>query len=198
MKGEHNGVVIGIAGGSGSGKTTFSSLLRQRLSDMTVAEMAMDRYFKKERPIMTAPFSGKVFEDHNHPDSFNIENMARDLRETVQSRQYAVVIVEGLLTLYEKTIREQLDLKVFIDVMSDERIVRRLKRNMERGLEFDGISEFYLESVRFRHHQFVEPSRWHADLVINGHEFSARALDMIELWTRRQNIEHECRLEGGE
>jgi len=75
------------------------------------------------------------------------------------------------MTLQDEEVRSRLDLKIFLDVQADERIVRRLKRNLDRGMPFEDIARFYLDSVRHRHHEFVEPSRWHADIVLNGVSF---------------------------
>ena len=78
------------------------------------------------------------------------------------------MLVEGLLVLWDDELKEKLNLRVFVDCSADERIVRRLRRNMARGLSFDEISDFYLDMVRFRHEQYVEPTKWTADLIVNG------------------------------
>jgi len=97
-----------------------------------------------------------------------------------------VIIVEGLLTLYHAPLRRLLDLAIYVDTPADERIVRRLRRNMARGLAFDDVARFYLDSVRFRHDEFVEPSRWHADIVLNGAYPSERGLAVVTEWIRRR------------
>ena len=135
---------------------------------------------------MVAPFTGLTYEDHNHPDSFDLDALVRDLDALLQQDHAPqVVIVEGLLTLCNESIRSRLDLKVFLDVQADERIVRRLRRNMAHGLPFDDIAAFYLDSVRHRHQEYVEPSRWYADIVLNGSIVSARGLDLVTEWVRR-------------
>ena len=90
-----------------------------------------------------------------------------------------MVIIEGLLTLWDQEIAEQLDLRLFVDCRPDERIVRRLRRNMGWGLAFDEIANVYLDLVRYRHDEYVEPSKWHADLIINGSAPSETALRLI-------------------
>ncbi len=175
-------IVIGIAGGTGSGKTTFAKRVQEALSHYTVEVFHMDRYFKNKPPVTVAPFSGREFEDHNHPDSFRLDDFCQDLRAAKAAGAQDVILAEGLMVLHTECVRELLDLGIFIDTMADERIVRRLRRNMEHGLDFEDISAFYLESVRYRHNEFVEPSRWHADIVVNGHNFSERAVRMLQLW----------------
>lgn len=179
-------LVIGVAGGSGSGKSTLATRIVSALKGFAVVTVPMDRYFLKVKPYMVAPYTGLTYEDHNHPQSFDLDGLVRDLDALLaQDRPPHVVIVEGLLTLYEARIRSRLDLKIFLDVQADERIVRRLRRNMSKGLQFDDIAAFYLDSVRYRHQEFVEPSRWHADIVLNGSTVSERGLDLITEWVRQ-------------
>ena len=161
--------VICIAGGSASGKSTFADKLESVLSYRNIALFHMDAYFKpeNERPAAVSPTNGKTYRDDNHPDSFRLEALLRDVKNAAGTES-GFVIVEGLLTLWYKPLRELADLKIFIDCRADERIVRRLKRNMTWGLTFDEIADVYLALVRFRHDEYVEPSREYADLVIDG------------------------------
>lgn len=178
-------LVIGIAGGSTSGKTTLAKRLADSLSDLRVEVFAMDRYFRPVKPQMVAPFTRIVYEDHNSPDSFDLAQLVHDLDERLAApTPPQIIIVEGLMTLQDDAIRSRLDLRLFIDVQSDERIVRRLKRNMARGMDMDEIATFYLDSVRYRHQEYVEPSRWHADLVLNGSQPSETALQLVLEWIR--------------
>lgn len=98
----------------------------------------MDSYFKPEEelPLAEAPITGKIYRDYNHPSSFYMDQLKAELSEAAESEKYQVIIVEGLLVLWDQDIRGMLDLKVFIDCKADERIVRRLKRNMKWGLSF--------------------------------------------------------------
>ncbi|MBC7235231.1 MAG: uridine kinase [Chloroflexi bacterium] len=177
-------LLVGIAGGTASGKTTIARQLERALADLRVRVISMDAYFLREKPRMRGPISGEEFEDHNHPASFDLEGLMADLDACCAADELDVVIVEGLMTLYHEPLRQRLDLRLFVDAPADERIVRRLKRNMAKGLAFDDIAHFYLQSVRFRHEEFVEPSRWHADLVLNGAYPSERGLEVIANWIR--------------
>ena len=174
-------IVIGIAGGSASGKSTLTDLLMKELGQFEAVAFHMDSYFKPENelPVAEAPFSGKTYRDYNHPSSFYLEKLRSDLALAITSNQYQIIIVEGLLVLWDNEISSLLDLKVFVDCKADERIVRRLKRNMTWGLSFDNISDVYLDLVRHRHDEYVEPSKWCADLIINGSGSPEKALRMI-------------------
>jgi len=182
--------VVGIAGGTASGKSTISRQLEQALADRAVLVMHMDAYFLKVKPHMRGPISGEDYEDHNHPDSFDLDGLVRDLDAHLAERAAQVIVVEGLMTLHHAPLRERLDLRIFVDAPADERIVRRLKRNMAAGHDLDNIARFYLDSVRFRHNEFVEPSRWHADIVLNGSYPSARGLEVVLAWIRRCTEDH--------
>jgi len=173
--------VIGIAGGSASGKTTFALALSDALRGLDTLVMHMDSYFKPERqrPRSRAPITGKTYLDDNHPLTMDLPKLADDLAKKIAKGRRQVIIVEGLLTLHDPAIYGQLDLKLFIDCRADERIVRRLRRNMESGLKFDQISEIYLDLVRYRHDEYVEPSKWRADIILNGSSPSNIALELI-------------------
>lgn len=180
----HKPLVIGIAGGTASGKSTLSRRLAEALADRRVHIMHMDAYFLKVKPHMRAPITGEDWEDHNHPASFDLDGLVRDLDARCHAGIEEVLVVEGLMTLYHAPLRARLDLAIFVDAPADERIVRRLKRNMAAGHAFDDIARFYLDSVRFRHNEFVEPSRWHADIVLNGSYPSDRGLEVVVAWIR--------------
>ena len=187
LSGQHRPLVVGIAGGTASGKSTLSRRLEQALAERLIVLMPMDRYFLKIKPRMSAPITGEDFEDHNHPDSFDLAGLVRDLDAHCEGKTADVVIVEGLMTLYHRPVRERLDLAIFVDAPSDERIVRRLKRNMAHGMEFDDVARFFLDCVRFRHEEFVEPSRWHADIVLNGSYPSERGFQVVVDWIRNRS-----------
>lgn len=176
-------LVVGIAGGSASGKTTLANRMVEALDGLRVRVIHMDQYFLKVKPHMVAPITRVVYEDHNHPDSFDLAGLVRDLETAIRANDgIQVIIVEGLLTLQHDPLRQILDLKLYVDAQSDERIVRRTRRNMARGMSFDEITTFYLDSVRYRHQEFVESSRWHADLVMNGSQFSETGLRLVTEW----------------
>lgn len=161
---------LGIAGGTCSGKTTLANKLAEMLTadGLSVKVIHMDAYFKKQCPTTTAPVTGIEYPEHNHPDSFELDRFYADV-EAAKASSGDLLIVEGLLILQQERIRELCDLKLFVDLPSDERLIRRVHKFMKlRGQTIDEVADRYLDTVRYRHNEFVEPSRWHADLVING------------------------------
>lgn len=161
--------VIGIAGGSASGKSTFCGKLEEKLSDYRVKVLHMDDYFRPEqdRPYVASHLNGKYYVDDNCPDTIDFDQYHRDL-DSACSQEYDIIILEGLLVLWDIYAKEKLDIRIFVDCRPAERIVRRVKRNMQWGQTFDQITEGYLNMVRFRHDQYVEPSKWTADFIVNG------------------------------
>lgn len=178
--------VIGIAGGSASGKSTLADALQKSLEGLRIKAIHMDHYFKpsEERPFSEAPITGAMFVDDNHPETVDLPQLRKDLHRVINENEYDVLIVEGLLTLYDKEIYRMLDLKLFVDCRCDERIVRRLRRNMQWGLSFDEISDVYLDLVRYRHDEYVEPSKWRADFILNGSSPSDRALAIVSAYIK--------------
>ncbi len=172
--------IIGIAGGSASGKSTLCDKLEKELNQYSLKIFHMDSYFKpeKERPFVAAPVTKKMYVDDNHPETMYLEQLFLDLKKAV-NESYDIIIIEGLLALWDEDIYPYLNLKLFVDCRADERIVRRLHRNMEWGLSFDEISQVYLDMVRYRHDEYVEPTKWRADLIINGSSPQDKAVDMI-------------------
>lgn len=175
--------VIGISGGTAGGKSTFCEQLGKLLEcqGLNTAEIHLDDYFKpeSERPVSAAPVSGKEYIDDNHPDTMDLIRVYSDIRSYMNSGKYDVIIAEGLLTLWDKNIYKLLDLKLYVDCPADERIIRRLKRNMSWGRNFEEISEVYLDLVRYRHNEYVEPTKWKADFIINGTTAADKAVIRI-------------------
>ncbi len=179
--------VVGIAGGTCSGKSTLAQRLVDALGDRKVIQINMDKYFKKVTPTTVAPITRKTYVEHNHPDSFELDRFYADFDAAVSPASGAeLVVVEGLLILYLDHIREALDLKVFVDLRSDARIVRRIQRFMARGQTFEEVTDRYLDTVRFRHDELIEPTRWHADLVLNGTLDDHKGLEVLLTWIRAQ------------
>jgi len=174
-------MTIGIAGGTASGKSTFAQALKTALPALRVHLLHMDDYYlsHKKLPQVQAPFSGKTYRDYNHPQCFALDKLTQDLSKAKASGKYDVVLVEGLFVLQHAPVFEQLDLRLFVDCPADERIVRRLRRNMTWGLSFDEIAEFYLDLVRHRHDEFVEPTKHRADLIINGAQPFDTAVEVV-------------------
>lgn len=178
--------LVGIAGGTASGKSTLSQQLEQLLADLNPRVFHMDSYFKPAdvRPKAAAPITGKVYLDDNCPETIFHEKLREDLAQAVRE-DLDVILIEGLYALWYDWLYEQLDLKLFIDCQADERIVRRLKRNMsQRGLSFDEIAEVYLDMVRYRHEQYIEPTKWRADLILNGSNPSPLTVKMLVSFIR--------------
>ena len=157
---------VGIAGGSGSGKSTFSTELLKKCNGYNVKLIRMDDF---------------TYRDYNHPDSFFMEDFIEEVISCSKgSTEYDIVIIEGLFVLWDERILDMLDLKIFIDCNGDERIVRRIKRNMTYGFSMEEITKVYLDIVRYRHNEYVEPTKWRADIIINGAAPFNRALEVIK------------------
>ncbi|MBQ8898913.1 MAG: uridine kinase [Clostridia bacterium] len=173
--------VIGIAGGTCSGKTTFTGTLEAALGSYRLKVVHMDHYFKPvdQRPMSKAPVTGKIYNDHNHPLTMDLPRLEADLEGWRTSGEFDVVVLEGLLTLWDEKILEQLDLKLFVDCRDDERTVRRIKRHSSWGQSFDEITNVYLDLVRYRHDEYVAPSKWRADFFLNGSNPSDAALEAV-------------------
>jgi uridine kinase len=179
-------IVVGVAGGTGSGKTSFARELLDRLGAAQCLEIAQDAYYKDGSRLSAGE---RAAFNYDHPDAFDTPLLVQDLRDlkagrpvphltydhATYSRQVLsdpllprpVVILEGILVLVEDPLRRLLDIKLFIDTDADVRILRRLRRDLkDRGRSFDSVEKQYLESVRPMHLEFVEPSKRYADLII--------------------------------
>jgi uridine kinase len=189
-------LVIGIGGGSGSGKTTIAQSIVESIGHDRVALIQHDAYY---RDLTHLPLEERAKVNYDHPDSLETELLVehlRDLRagrpverpvydftvhnrsdETVRVEPSPVVVIEGIVVLYEQTLRELMDLKVYVDTDPDLRIVRRLHRDIEeRGRSFESVRRQYLDTVRPMHLQFVEPSKRYADIIIpEGYNIGAVA-----------------------
>jgi uridine kinase len=183
--------IIGIAGGSASGKTTFCKALVKSLSEHNVKVFYMDDYIwptKEQMPQSKSPITGKTYTDQadfNHPDAIDWPRLKEDL--SVAKEEF--IIVEGLFALANDDIYHLLDLKLFIDCKADERIVRKLKRYREadeighvRDVEeiFGWLSDYNLDVARYRHDEYIEPTKWRADMILNGSIPSDKTLDMVK------------------
>jgi len=185
--------VIGITGGSGSGKSTIVRKISEVCPDFVF--IPQDNYYKSAVYVSNANITAYNFD---HPDAFDMELLHRhlsDLREgrgidmpqydfvhhcrkeeTIHMESAPLVIVEGLMVLYDPQIRELLDLKIYVDTPDDIRFIRRLLRDInERGRTLDSVVKQYLEVVRPGHASFIEPTKEYADLIIpeGGHNENA-------------------------
>lgn len=179
--------VIGIGGGSAAGKTVAAEELKKGLAPRHVTVINQDRYFLKaeQLPIHNDPTGARAWPDHNHPDSFDFPRLRQDVFDARKS-EADVVIVEGILVLYDTELRALMDLKLFVAAEADERIVRRIRRNVAWGYNLEEVCDFYLDSVRYRHLEFCEPTRSHADVVIpgGGNERAAAEVVLAEVCER--------------
>ncbi len=179
-------VVIGIAGGSGSGKTTVLRRILERFGPGRIALLDHDAYY---RDLAHLPFDERARFNFDHPDALDTGLMGRHLdallagepaekptydfathsrrAETERVEPRPVVIVEGILVLGEPALRERMDIKLYVDAPDDLRLIRRIERDLhERGRSLEAVLEQYRRTVRPMHMQFVEPSKRHADVII--------------------------------
>ena len=192
-------LVIGIAGGSGSGKTTVAQGILQRVGPDRIAFIQHDSYYKD---LSGLPPTQRSEINFDHPHSLETELLIKhiaSLRDgksvevpiydfstdsrtnqtfTIQPRN--VIIVEGILIFTEAALRKMLDVKIFVDTDPDLRFIRRLERDIaERGRATESVIKQYLSTVRPMHLEFVEPSKRYADVIIPEGGFNSAALDMV-------------------
>ena len=165
--------LVGIGGGSASGKSFLTERLVERLAGRRVMQIHTDTFFRKEKPRMKSRFSGNFLEDFNQPASWDLDRFVAAFGEAAGSGA-EVVVVEGIFALYLESVRSRYDLTVFVDTPSDERFYRRIRRRMALGVTLEEEADYFLGTQRFRHQEFYEPLRALADVVINGSEITAR------------------------
>ena len=158
---------IGMGGGSAAGKSTLAAVLAERLAPLRVEMIGQDRFFKRpeDMPKYYSGIHGDYRPAYNEPDSFKQEEMFAYCRGVAGAD---VAILEGILVLWFTELRELMDFKIYIDADADERIIRRIRRNMKTVDDYDPITEYYLESVRGQHREYNAPTREYADLIVPG------------------------------
>lgn len=189
--------IVGIAGGSGSGKTTIVTRLTEIVRDYAL--VPQDNYYKSAEYVTNASITGFNFD---HPDAFDSELLEEQLRtlkqgspirmpqydfvhhrrrgDTVLVEPRPLVILEGIMIFFDRRIRELIDLKLYVDTPDDIRFIRRLRRDItERGRTVDSVIEQYTEKVRPGHYEFVEPTKAWADLIIPEGGFNDRAMEAL-------------------
>ncbi len=192
-------LVIGIAGGTGSGKSTIARAIAQGLPPASVTVLDHDAYYR-DRPDLS--FEERAQLNYDHPEALETELLVRHVatlkagqpadvpaydfkthRRLPNSRRVLptpVVIVEGILVLADAALREQLDIRLFVDTDADIRVFRRIRRDLEqRGRTFQSVRDQYYRTVRPMHLQFVEPSKRWADVIIPEGGDNPVALEMI-------------------
>jgi uridine kinase len=192
-------VVIGIAGGTGSGKTTVANVILERVGAQNIAFLAHDSYY---RDLKDLPRAQRDLVNFDHPDSLETDLLAAHLgmlrqwkpvdvpvydftihARTSQTRHLGpqpVILVEGILVFAEPDLRAMFDVKIYVDTDADVRFIRRLKRDLvERGRTVDSVIQQYETSVRPMHLEFVEPSKRYADVIIPEGGLNTVAMDMV-------------------
>jgi uridine kinase len=191
--------LIGVAGGSNSGKTTITSRLAEMIGRERLSLIKLDSYYVERSD---EPLEQRAAVNYDHPDAFDWELLndhlaaltagasvqvpvydftihdRSDRCETVPAAR--VVVVEGILVLWEPRLRERFDLKIFVDTPADLRIIRRLRRDVaERGRTPESILEQYLTTVRPSHELFIEPSKRHADVIVPEGGLNRPAIEVL-------------------
>lgn len=182
-----NTVIIGVAGGTGSGKSTFTNRMKRYFGDR-ISVVYHDNYYKRQDDV---PFEERVKTNYDHPDALETDLLVKHLLELkagravrcpvydytvhnrsdeyIEIRPRKVILVEGIMVLQDERLRDLLDIKVFVEADADERILRRVLRDVEkRGRDLRGIIDQYLTTVKPMHYLYVEPTRSKADIIING------------------------------
>lgn len=192
-------IIIGVTGGSGGGKTSVSKAILANFPDEKIAMIEHDSYYKDQSHLT---FEERVKTNYDHPFAFDTDLMIEHLKQLIDGnavdipiydytqhtrsdRTYRqdpqnVFIVEGILVLEDSRLRDLMDIKLFVDTDDDIRIIRRIKRDMEeRGRSLDSIIDQYQSVVKPMYHQFIEPSKRYADIVIPEGVSNVVAIDLI-------------------
>ena len=193
-------VLIGIAGGSGSGKTLVARNILRELGSDRVVVIDQDSYYRNLEDI---PFRDREARNFDHPDAFDNDLLKQHVRELLEGRSVAqpiydyaqhrrldetrtvgehlVIVLEGILIFVDPELRDLMDIKLFVDADPDVRFIRRLRRDLvERGRSVDSVIRQYEESVRPMHVQFVEPSKRFADVIVPQGGHNKVAIDLVK------------------
>lgn len=192
-------LVIGIAGGSGSGKTTVAQAVLNKLGPANAGLISQDSYYKDAAHL---PWEERIKINYDHPDSFDNELLLAHLEQlkngqaiqmptydfsrhtraerTVQLTAAPVLVLEGILVLADPLLRDQMDIKIFVDTEADVRVLRRVTRDIqERGRSIESVYEQYLKTVKPMHDAFIEPSKRYADLIVPEGGHNEIAINML-------------------
>ena len=191
-------MIIGVAGGTGSGKTTLAAHIARKFGDK-VAVITHDSYYRAQND---KTYEERCTQNYDHPDAFETELLKSHVRalvngkavdvpvydytvhnrsdKTVTVMPKTVIVLEGILLFHDKELRDMMDLKIFVDTDADERILRRIIRDTEdRGRTLDSVITQYLTTVKPMHNAFVEPYKRYADIIVPGGGSNPVVLDMI-------------------
>jgi len=192
-------VIVGVAGGTASGKTTISEAILDRVGSERVAFIQHDSYYRDISPL---PFEERCQVNFDHPDSLESDLLVAHLdalcrgesvqvpmydfalhmrrAETRRVEPHPVILVEGILIFVEPGLRERFDIKVYVDADADLRFIRRLRRDVsERQRTVESVIEQYLSTVRLMHLEFVEPSKRYADVIVPTGGYNTIAIDLV-------------------
>jgi len=190
--------VIGVAGGSGSGKSTVSKQVLASFGDEMVSVVMQDDYYRDQTHLT---LEERRKQNYDHPNAFDWPLLVQHIQslrngETIQMPEYdftvsnrsgktipvkpaPVIVIEGLFVLYDADLRDMMSLKIFVDTAPDVRFIRRMQRDItERGRTVESITNQYLDTVRPMHKQFIEPTKRHADVIL-PHGANYPAVDVI-------------------
>ncbi|WP_178197360.1 uridine kinase [Ligilactobacillus sp. Marseille-Q7487] len=192
-------IIIGVTGGSGSGKTSVSRAIFEKLGDHSILRIEEDSYYKSQDD---KPMEQRVSVNYDHPDAFDTDLLIEQLtellnyraidkpvydytihtrsKETVHVEPKDVIVLEGILVLNDPRLRDLMDIKIFVDTDDDIRIIRRIKRDMEeRGRSLQSIIDQYMKTVKPMYHQFIEPTKRYADVIVPEGGENEVAIDLL-------------------
>jgi uridine kinase len=182
-------ITIGIGGGSASGKSTYAKNLAATLGEYNVARVKMDDYYKEPLPQMVSPVTQETNVDYNHPDAVDYTLALQRVFE-LQSLNVDIIIIEGAFVFCYDEIREICDLKIFIDLDTDARMYRRVKRNTdhfknhEKLGDFNYQAEYYLNYAKHREQKYALTTKVFADIILNGYKLNKHAIDVVVAWVK--------------
>jgi uridine kinase len=192
-------ILIGIAGGTGSGKTSVANAILAEFSPSEVVLIQQDSYYKDLKHLH---IDERATVNFDHPDAVDFNELGEDLQsiiagevtkipiynfnthtrthETLTIENHHIIVLEGILALFDEKIRNMMDIKLYVDTPDDIRIIRRIKRDInKRGRTFESVIEQYYNTVRPMHQQFVEPSKKYANIIIPEGAHNKVAIDII-------------------
>ena len=196
---ENKPVIIGVTGGSGSGKTTVSRAIFEQLHGHSLLMLQEDSYYNDQSDM---PFEERIKTNYDHPNAFDTELLVKQLKDlldwkTIEKPIYdytehtrssevekvepkEVIILEGIIVLNDPALRDLMDIKIFVDTDDDIRIIRRIQRDIEeRGRSLQSVIDQYKSTVKPMYHQFIEPTKRYADIIVPEGGENQVAIDLL-------------------